>query len=391
MRLPPGLDRAVTYYLAPTNPPLDPAHAHMVMQHNQGVELTKANRIQTDAEMAAASAGIPGRKQNIDLLQASSSVASSPEKNSQLLGKRRRHEVLGGTVDVNDLLDEGHQISITPSKYRSKRAPRKAQYLIRPNPLGDVQLIGAATDPSVAIKQEILEASDIAAKPLAMGAAKLLNIKQAGDVGGRHPCLPAKWAQKYLAQKADEKVQQHVPNGDPLEVAKARKEAIAQAQRDLALANQGQAEGIRDQLADMTCPGLVTNAGDPTPLMGWGLMAAYYGEHQADPPLKDTPAVSAHTYFLGKAAELYKVQCRVCFGYGHTKEYCPTLARLKAATARDKHVNAWLTKAITRPYKGMRRAVGNPEALGELAVLHYKVPEGYLDASGAVKKNALRP
>lgn len=380
----------MTFYLVPNNPPLEEAHAHMVMQHNQQAELTKAARLQADADMAANSAMTGGQKGANDLLPPSSSASASPDKTSQYLGKRRRHEAgpdLRGTVDVNDLLIDGHQISITPGKYRTKRAPRKAQYLIKPSDLGEVQLIEAATDPSVAIKQEIIEASDVAAKPLAMGAARLHNIKQAGDVGGRHPCLPAKWAQQYLADKAD----QVVPNGDPLEVAKARKEAIRVAQKELAGQEEAKARAIRNRYADMACPGLVDNGGAPTPLMGWGLMAAYHGEHQADPPLKGAAAVSAHTYFLGKAAELYKVQCRVCFGYGHTKEYCPTLARLKAATARDKHVNAWLTKAITRPYKGMRRNVGNPEALGELAVLHYKVPEGYLDASGAVKKNALRP
>ena len=67
----------------------------------------------------------------------------------------------------------------------------------------------------------------------------------------------------------------------------------------------------------------------------WALLAAYRAEYQLNPPLKDSAAVTANAYFLGKARELFKVQCRVCYGYGHTKDYCSTLPRLKAATARD--------------------------------------------------------
>ena len=172
-------------------------------------------------------------------------------------------------------------------------------------------------------------------------------------------------------------------------MAEARLNAVVGAKKELGGAPD-QANEVKAALTDTTCPGLVTDGGAGTPLMGWGLMVAYKGEHGADPPLKGSSVVSAHHHFLSKAGELFKVQCRVCWGYGHTKDYCATLPRLKAATGSDRQVGAWLGKAVGRGYLGVRPDVGAPNGLGELASLAYKVPEGFLDKHGQVKRGALR-
>ena len=88
-------------------------------------------------------------------------------------------------------------------------------------------------------------------------------------------------------------------------------------------------------------------------------------------------------------AELYKVQCRVCYGYGHTKDYCASLPRIYACLGPHPVTNTWLAKAISRPYANLRDNVGQPDNLGMLARLKYKVPNGFKDKFGKIKPKTM--
>jgi len=136
-------------------------------------------------------------------------------------------------------------------------------------------------------------------------------------------------------------------------------------------------------------PQLVAD-GKTTPLMSWPLMASYHTELMTAPAAKDGPVGVANANFLNQVAELHKVQCRACSGYGHTAKFCASLPRIKAAMGSNPVSNGWLSRALERSYPNSRPGVGSPDKLGVLALLGYKLPDGFLDKDGKVKKSATK-
>ena len=120
--------------------------------------------------------------------------------------------------------------------------------------------------------------------------------------------------------------------------------------------------------------------------MSWPLMEAFHIELRGNPASKDNLSIQAALdHFLEEAKELYKVQCRVCSGYGHTKDYCTTLPRLKLAMGPNPTVNSWLNRAQDRTYTNVRPGI---EKANHLLHLGYKLPKGFMTNSKTVKKSA---
>ena len=146
--------------------------------------------------------------------------------------------------------------------------------------------------------------------------------------------------------------------------------------------------GIKELIstyAHIEVPQLVGAGGD-RPLMNWALMRAFHTELIGNPAAKtNRSAVAALESFLEEAADLYKVQCRACSGYGHTVEYCPTLPRLQVAIGANPTVKCWLGRAVKRPYKNVRVGVDKAPAMLHLP---YKLPKGFKDKAGKVRKGA---
>lgn len=138
--------------------------------------------------------------------------------------------------------------------------------------------------------------------------------------------------------------------------------------------------------AHIDVPQLVVGDADK-PLMNWALMRAFHTELTGNPAAKTNKgAVAALECFLEEAADLYKVQCRACSGYGHTAEYCPTLPRLQAAIGANPTVKCWLGRAVKRPYKNVRVGVDKAPAMLHLP---YKLPNGFKNKDGNLKKHVL--
>ena len=115
-------------------------------------------------------------------------------------------------------------------------------------------------------------------------------------------------------------------------------------------------------------------------------MRAFHTELLGNPASNEnTHAKAALEGFLLDAADLYKVQCRACSGYGHTSEYCPTLPRLNVAIGANPTVKCWLGRAVKRPYKHVRAGVDKAPAMLHLP---YKLPKGFKDKAGKVRKGA---
>ena len=133
------------------------------------------------------------------------------------------------------------------------------------------------------------------------------------------------------------------------------------------------ADMIKNQ-AIVDVPQLTLN-GTHKPLMAWPLMQAFHTELMGNPASKQAKGVKAALeVFLVEAADLYKVQCRTCAGYGHTSEYCPTLPRLHAAMGANPTVKCWLGRANKRAYEGVRLGVDKAPPMLHLP---YKLPKGF--------------
>lgn len=131
---------------------------------------------------------------------------------------------------------------------------------------------------------------------------------------------------------------------------------------------------------------LVKDGVDQT-LLAWPLMQAFHTELLANPAGNTNHGVKAALdHFMLEANELYKIQCRVCSGYGHTSEYCTTLPRLQAALGLNPTVNSWLSRATKRTYTNVRPGV---EKANCMLHLHYKVPKGFKDKFGKIKPKTM--
>ena len=119
--------------------------------------------------------------------------------------------------------------------------------------------------------------------------------------------------------------------------------------------------------------------------MAWPLMQAFHTEIMGNPASKESHGVKAALdHFLAEAGELYKVQCRVCSGYGHSKDYCTTQPRLKLALGPNPTVNSWLNRAQERTYANVRPGV---EKAPPMLHLPYKLPKGFMAGPKKVKAN----
>lgn len=204
-------------------------------------------------------------------------------------------------------------------------------------------------------------------------------------------------AEEQLAAENQERLGQADP-GDPgctgweLEghLKEARAKAMDRKAGELRDLTGEELAALIAQEALTVVPQLVQGDGSSTALMGWPLLAAYHTELMAAPAAKGGPVAAANANFLNQVAELHKVQCRACSGYGHTAKYCASLPRVKAAMGSNPVANGWLSRALDRSYPNSRPGVAAPDKLGVLAGLGYKLPEGFLDKDGKPKKSATK-
>lgn len=318
--------------------------------------------------------------------KASANKSDNQEMHSSELKKRAFAQAFGEDAgDAGDFLGMG--LLDDPSPPKRMRKVQRATYVTfkqEPGEDGEVAACGMATMEDIrnpdAAKTRVYgsDMNSIAVESLAKGAAF---IKKSADRGNA-PVLAAapRWSNEILKKTRDEAIE--ALQGKDLD-AEQWHQAVLGAVKDKAKKFEANAE-LRDLMGSVAQEDPNISAA----LKKWPLMAAYEAEWKANPPLKDTAAVGAHTAFVQKAAELSAVVCRCCWGRGHVAAYCATLPRLKAASV-DVAVTSWLRLAVSRPYLDLAADKAPADKLS-LASLPYRLPEGYKGKDGQVKRNCLR-